>query len=172
MYTTDNLREKKGRMIAILVSHDRFNSSFRSFPLFLYSPPSFCPFSRTTQRRTKRAVFSSPSSFFRDYEPFCEPSPGLGLNELGRKWAEFYPPILWRRFKSGGVGPLHHVFHRINFVVFVVLLALALYLFPFARLFVCFSVSFFLCTREIIRGWNHHKARIGRVPFERRGLIK
>lgn len=86
--------------------------------------------------------------------------------------------ILRRRFKSGGGGggggPLHRAFHGINFPftgVFCCARSDALFI-PFRSL-IClfcfvFSFFFFFFAEIHLRARRyHHKARIGRAPFER-----
>lgn len=174
-------RKEENRNIFTITEARRsrpFDDCFNSF--FRFSPsPSFFLFStillsllRTTVRRTKRGRrFLSPF-FPRDYEPFCESlSLSTRVNELGRKWAEFYPRFYGAGLnREEGGGPLHRVFHGINFPftgVFCCALWCSIYSLSLAYLFVCLSVFFFSYTRDTCALGNHHKARIGRAPFER-----
>lgn len=163
-YTFLKKRKEENRNIFTITEARRsrpFDDCFNSF--FRFSPsPSFFLFStillsllRTTVRRTKRGRrFLSPF-FPKDYEPFCESlSLSTRVNELGRKWAEFYPRFYGAGLnREEGGGPLHRVFHGINFPftgVFCCALWCSIYSLSLAYLFVCLSVFFFFRTREIL----------------------
>lgn len=153
---------------------DCFNSFFRfSPPLllpFFYFPRSFCPF-YARQCEGQSAAFSF---FLFSERLWTVLRVSLSLDQGERIREEMgwiLSAILRRRFKSGGgrgSAPPRFPRNQFPFYRCVLLRALMLYLFPFARLFVCLFVCFFFSyTRDTCALGNHHKARIGRAPFER-----